>query len=119
MGDILNDARADAAMILTSGGFETSIKFIKPNLDELIVEGLAIRRTDTMEYGDETPDTLTPFSSVTVALAPFNFTDTYITFKGWKVEFTDAQKTLVYKLGESLPNRTLGIVNILLKDGEN
>jgi len=116
MGSILDDARTDAAMILTTGGFETSITFIHPDTSEIIVNGLAIRRTDRIEYMEEAHDKLSPFSSITVPLASFSFSDTYISFKGWKVKFTDSEKELTYKLGDSLPNRTLGIVNIVLKD---
>lgn len=119
MGSILDDARADAVMILSDGGFETLVTFIKPDTSEIEIKGMAIRRTDRIEYMDEAHDKLSPFSSITVPLAPFNFTTTYISFKGWKVKFIDSEKELIYSIAENLPNRTLGIVNITLKDEQN
>lgn len=115
MGSILDDARTDNAMILTEGGFETELKFTSPADVIVATKGTAIRRTDTLEFDDGSKK-MSPFSSISVSLAPFGFTTTYISFKGWKVEFTDSEKLQSYNLADSLPNRTLGFVNITLKD---
>jgi len=116
MGDILDLARLDAKEILLSGGFETDIKFTSPTSVVVETKGLAIRRTDTLEY-DDGKKVLSPFSSITVPFDAFSFTDTYISLKGWTAEFADSEKTLSYEVAESLANRTLGIINCTLKDG--
>ena len=115
MGNILDEARKDAKEILLNGGFETDIKFTKSGSEDINTKGLAIRRTDTLEF-DDGGKKHSPFSSITVPFDAFSFTDTYISLKGWAAEFQDSEKTLTYDIVESLPNRTLGIINCTLKD---
>ena len=113
---LLEDARVHAKEILTEGGFETALTFTSPLAVVVQTNGLAIRRTDNLEYDDGSKKN-SPFSSVTVPLDAFGFSGTYVSLKGWTVSFADSEKTLSYTIGETLPNRTLGIINCTLKDG--
>lgn len=115
MGTILDEARKDARDIIVNGGFETSIKLVSPQGVEIITNGLAIRRTDTLEYDDGSKKN-SPFSSITIPLDIFEFTNTYVSLKGWIAEFQDSETLVNYKIVETLPNRTLGIINCTLKD---
>lgn len=112
---ILDQARIDAKSILEEGGFETELTFTPPEGEPIVTNGLAIRRTDTLEYDDGSKKH-SPFSSITVPMDVFNFTTNYVSLKDWTVSFTDAQKNLSYDIVEALPNRTLGIINCTLKD---
>lgn len=114
---LLDEARADAKIILQDIGFETDLKFTSPEegVDPIETKGLAIRRTDTLEYDDGSKKN-SPFSSISVPMDAFSFSETYVSLKGWKVEFEDSQKLVSYEIGETLPNRTLGIINMTLKD---
>jgi len=112
---ILDEARADAKEILLTGGFETDLKFTSPTDVVIETKGVAIRRTDTLEFDDGKKE-YTPYSSLLVPYDSFGFTKNYVSLKNWDVEFTDSEKLRKYKCSESLPNRTLGIITISLKD---
>ena len=113
----MDEIRDDASSILTEGGFETEseIKFTSPDLTEVLSKGVAIRRTDILEYSDGDKKT-SPFASICVPLAPFNFTSKYISLKNWSIEYDYNNVTYISKVGDYHPNYTLGIVNITLKD---
>lgn len=112
---ILSDIRADAKDIVTTGGFETDIKFTSPSLVVVETKGLAVRRTDTLEFDDGSKKN-SPFSSITVPFDAFGFTEDYVSLKDWSVEFTDSEKLRTYEIVETLPNRTIGLINCTLKD---
>lgn len=112
---LLDEARADAKIILQDIGFETDLKFTSPTCEIIEIKGLAIRRTDTLEYDDGSKKN-SPFSSISVPMDVFSFSEIYVSLKGWKVEFEDSQKLVSYEIGETLPNRTLGMINMTLKD---
>jgi len=116
MGDILDIIREDVVEIITEGGFETDITLTSPSSVVIQTKGLAVRRTDVLEYDDGSKKN-SPFSSITIPFSSISTTDTYITLKGWTASFTDSEKTLSYTIDECLPNRTLGIINCTLKDG--
>jgi hypothetical protein len=113
---LIDEARADAKIILQEIGFETDLKFTPSGGgDPIETKGLAVRRTDNLEYDDGSKKN-SPFSSITVPMDVFAFTESYVSLKGWKVEFEDSQELVSYEIGETLPNRTLGIINMTLKD---
>lgn len=110
--DILAEARKDAKMIVSNGGgFELQCSFdngVDPPIESF---GLFIRRTDLLEYDDGSKKNA-PFSSLTTDYDIFNFTENYVSLKGWKVTV----ESKVYEIIESLPNRTLGIIQCNLLD---
>lgn len=110
--DILEEARKDAKMIVTEGGF--SLPAIFDNQDGIVIESTAlfIRRTDTLEYEDGSSKKA-PYSSLTTDYDIFNFTEKYISLKNWTVEVEGN----VYLIEQSNPNKTLGIIQCDLKDG--
>ncbi len=114
--NIFNEARADAKEILL-GDDSVYAKFISPDTEPVIIEtaGIAIRRTDSLAFDDGSKQN-SPFSSITVPFDVFDFTKNYVSLKNWTVEFADSEKTRTYKIGETLPNRTIGIINCTLKD---
>lgn len=112
---LIDEARADAKEILLSGGFDTEIKFTSPTGEVVDTKGVAIRRTDTLEFDDGKKE-YTPYASVLVPFDAFGFTKDYVSLKNWDIEFTDSEKLRKYKGSETLPNRTLGVITVSLKD---
>lgn len=114
---IIDDIRNDAKDILLSGGFESEITFVNPaGTVTVSTKGIAIRRTDTLEY-DNGSKQYSPYSSVRVPFDVFNFTNDYVSLKDWTCTFTDSEKSRSYKVLETIPNRTIGILTLTLKDG--
>jgi len=108
---ILDDARIDAKMIVTSGGFELPVVFDNQNGTVIETTALFIRRTDTLNF-DDGSSKKSPFSSLTVDYDIFNFTKKYISLKNWIVTIENND----YLIEQSNPNRTLGIIQCDLKD---
>ena len=92
--------------------FSTPAIFTNPANVEFNTIGLFIRRTDVLEFDDGSKKN-SPFSSFTTDYDVFNFTEKYISLKGWTVEIEGD----IYTVDESLPNRTVGIIQCNLKDG--
>jgi len=111
--NVLEDARKDAKMIVSNGGgFELPAVFSDQNGRIIESKGLFIRRTDTLDF-DDGSQKKAPYSSITTDIDIFEFTEKYISLKGWivTVEGND------YEVIQSNPNRTLGIIQCDLKDG--
>lgn len=115
--NIFDEARADAKEILL-GEDSVYAKFTSPveGVEPIETAGFAIRRTDNLTFEDG-GNKNSPFSSISVPFDAFSFTKDYVSLKGWTVEFADSEKTRTYKVAETLPNRTIGIINCTLKDG--
>ena len=109
--DILEEARKDAKMIVTDGGFELPAIFDNQAGTVIQSTALFIRRTDTLNYEDGSSKK-EPYSSLTVDYDIFNFTEKYISLKNWTVEV----ESNVYLIEQSNPNLTLGIIQCDLKD---
>lgn len=110
--DILEEARKDAKMIVSNGGgFELPCIFDNQSGTVINSFGLFVRRTDVNEYDDGSKKQA-PFSSVSTDYDIFNFSEKYVSLKDWTVEVEGN----VYEILESLPNRTLGIIQCNLKD---
>ncbi len=110
--DILEEARKDAKMIVNEGGFELPAIFNDGVNPDINATALFIRRTDALEFDDGSKKN-SPFSSCTADYDIFGFVDKYISLKGWTV----IVEGNTYEILESLPNRTLGIIQCNLKDG--
>lgn len=109
---ILDDIRADAKMIVTDESeFNLPCVFNDGTNPVIEANALFIRRTDALLYDDGSKKNA-PFSSLTTDIDLFNFTGDYVSLKNWTVTVED--KT--YKIVESLPNRTLGIIQCNLLD---
>ena len=108
---ILEEIRKDAKMIVLDGGFELPCIFDNQAGTVINSFGLFVRRTDTLEYEDGSKKQA-PFSSVSTDYDIFNFSEKYVSLKGWIVTV----ESNVYEILESLPNRTLGIIQCNLKD---
>ncbi len=110
--DILEEARKDAKMIVSNGGgFESPAVFNDQKGKRIVSKGLFIRRTDTLEYDDGSKKKA-PYSSITTDIDIFEFTDKYVSLKGWLVTVEGND----YEVVQSNPNRTLGIIQCDLKD---
>lgn len=107
---LIEQARVDAKMIVNSGGFELPCLFVNGET-EIEANAIFIRRTDTIEYDDGSKKH-SPFSSILVDYDIFNFTNKYVSLKGWTVQVDGG----TYSIEESLPNRTLGLIQCNLRD---
>ena len=112
---MLDDIRQDAKWIVSSGDVDTinlPCVFndgVNPDINSF---GNFIRRTDTLEYDDGNKKKA-PYSSLTTDIDIFNFAEKYISLKDWTVTVEGN----TYIIEQSNPNRTLGIIQMDLKDG--
>ncbi len=120
MANILDMARSDTAYILRSGGFETEITLTKAGEDDVVLNGLAIKRTDRLQFDDGSSKN-EPYSHISVIIEdlPSGMINAakQIVLTGWAATFTDAQATKTYNLKETMPNRTLGYVSFVIQKG--
>jgi hypothetical protein len=120
VGNLLDDIRRDARNIVTSGGFETSITFSK-GTETFDIKGVAIKRTDNLQL-DDGSSVNEKFSRIIVVIAelPASFKNgDLIIVLGWTVSFLDSEGfSSTYKLADSYPNKTLGLLSVNLAKNE-
>jgi hypothetical protein len=121
-GSIIERVRRDVAHIVTGGGFEVDITLTPPGEGAFVVRGLPVRINQTVEE-HEGSYVNAPFSHVSIIeqdLIDAGFsprkTNKLATMKGWLVTWTDSVQTWNYKCSETMPDSTVGLISLVLKD---
>lgn len=111
----------DAAYIVRDPFFAKDITITPPNASAFTIKGLPVRITQLVE-DHEGSSMYCPFSHITIVEQDLidNGVNPRLnklaTMKGWGVEWTDAVQTWSYKASETMPDSTVGLIMLTLKD---
>ena len=115
----------DAALIVRDPFFAKDIIITPPNLAPFTIKGIPVRITQMVEE-HEGSSMLCPFSHITIVEqdltsngASARKTNKLATMKGWGVSWSDAVQTWNYQVSETMPDSTVGLISLVLKDVQN
>lgn len=123
MTDILSKARRDYRRHIVKGGFQTSITFTNPSTSQVAtIQGLAMKHHFTVDNEGTAVSSMNAHITVSedeLTEAPYvvrNATTNELAIKGHIIEYIDSTGvSKSYKISETYPDETLGIIYILLQ----
>jgi len=121
MGTITDRVKRDVAHIVTSGGADVEITLTPPGGSSFVVRGIPVRINRMVEE-HEGSYVNTPFSHVSIIeqdLIEAGHSpriNKLATMKGWAVSWADAVQTWTYSVSETMPDSTVGLISLVLKD---
>lgn len=121
MGSLTDRIKRDVSFIVTSGGADVEITLTPPGGTPFTVRGIPVR-INRMVEDHEGSYVNTPFSHITIMehdIIDAGYStrrNKLSTMKGWLVQWTDAVQTWNYTVSETMPDDTLGLINLILKD---
>lgn len=123
MGRVLDLAKRDARRFVNDGGFNQELIITPTGLDPVTIEGLATRHTNSFDTEGKSINS----ENVHCSFSELDLNDLgittrnaagYLNIRSWTVEFTDGISAGVYKIGESQPDNTLGLIRCTLTNYE-
>lgn len=121
--NLTDRVKKDVAHIVTNGGAEREITLTPVNGNPFTVRGIPVRINRMVEE-HEGSYTNAPFSHVSVIeqdLIDAGYSprvNKLATLKGWLVSWTDAVQTWTYSVSETMPDDTIGLISLVLKDDQ-
>lgn len=123
MGRVLDLAKRDVRRYVNNEGFNQELVITPTGLDPVTVQGLATRHTSNYDTEGK------PINSENIhcSFSELDLNDLlvitrnaagYLNIRGWIVEFTDSLGSAIYKISESQPDNTLGIIRCTLTNYE-
>lgn len=119
--NLIERVKKDVAYIVTKGGADVEITLAPPGQDPFTVRGLPVRINRMVEE-HEGSYVNSPFSHVSILeqdliVAGFSpRVNKLATMKGWLVTWTDAVQSWTYTVSETMPDDTVGLISLVLKD---
>jgi len=123
MGTLIDRVKKDVAYIVTKGGVDVEITLTPPGGAAFTVRGIPVRINRLVEE-HEGSYVNTPFSHVSIIeqdlidAGQSARVNKLGTMKGWLVSWSDAVQSWTYTVSETMPDDTVGLISLILKDDQ-